>query len=281
MKPSLDSRIRNAYDRLPAGEQRLADVLLESIGELAAYSATELAGRAGISKATAARLFRRLGYADFTELRQQAREGITWGSPLQALGETSPKTKGNLGVHLAQDIKNLTRTIEGLRSDTVDDSIRLLAGARRIVVVGFRNNYALAHYARGLLVHAKLDVLLLPVGGLTVAEDMAGLTERDVMLALGFRRRLPVLGRLLRTARKAGVRTILLTESGTRDTADVVLRCQNAGASLFDSYVAPLSLLNYLCGGVVLAMGGKGRDRLAAIEALHNDLGDFAAADGI
>lgn len=281
MKPSLDSRIQNAYDRLPAGEKRLADILLESIGELAAYSATELAGRAGVSKATAARLFRRLGYADFIELRQQAREGITWGSPLQALGETSSKTKGNLGAHLAQDIKNLTRTIEALRSDTVSEAIRLLTGARRIVVVGFRNNYALAHYARGLLVHAKPDVLLLPVGGLTVAEDMAGLTERDVMLALGFRRRLPVLSRLLRTARKAGVRTILLTEPGTRDAADVVLRCQSTGASLFDSYVAPLSFLNYLCGGVVLAMGSKGRTRLAAIEALHNDLGDFAAADGI
>ena len=281
MKTSLDSRIQGAYDRLPAGEKRLADILLASIGELAAYSATELAERAGVSKATAARLFRRLGYANFNELRQQAREGITWGSPLQALGETPPKAKGTLGVHLAQDIKNLTRTIEGLRSDTTRKAIRLLTGARRIVVVGFRNNYALAHYARGLLIHTKPDVLLLPVGGLTVAEDMAGLTERDVMLALGFRRRLPVLSRLLRSARKTGVRTILLTEPGTRDTADVVLHCQSVGASLFDSYVAPLSLLNYLCSGVVLAMGGKGRTRLAAIEALHNDLGDFAASDGI
>ena len=69
----LVHRIRETYDALPLGERKLAELILEMRGDLAAYSATELAARSGVSKATAARLVRRLGYADFHEMRQQAR----------------------------------------------------------------------------------------------------------------------------------------------------------------------------------------------------------------
>jgi DNA-binding MurR/RpiR family transcriptional regulator len=277
MSTPLDTRIIDLYERLPAGERRLADVLMESIGELAAYSATELAARAGVSKATAARLFRRLGYADFGELRQQARAGLNWGSPLQALDEAQSPAEGNLGVHLAQEIRNLTRTLEALRSDQVQQAVELLAGARRIWVVGFRNSYALAHYARGLLVQVKPDVRLLPVGGLTVTEDLASLADDDALLAIGFRRRPPVFGRILRAATAAGCHTVLLSEPVATDLppADVTLRCQSRGASLFDSYVAPMSVLNFLCSGVALALGDRGRERLSEIEKLHDVFGDF------
>ena len=71
----MEQTIRTSYDRLPVGERKLADVVLEMRGELAGYSATELAESAGVSKATASRLVRRLGFSDYQEMRQQARAG--------------------------------------------------------------------------------------------------------------------------------------------------------------------------------------------------------------
>ena len=61
--PSLTARIRDRYGDLSPMERRLADVILACPGELSGYSATELAGRAGVSKMTVSRLVRRLGYA--------------------------------------------------------------------------------------------------------------------------------------------------------------------------------------------------------------------------
>jgi DNA-binding MurR/RpiR family transcriptional regulator len=209
MPALIETRIHGLYADLPARERKLADVLLEMQPELAAYSATELAARAGVSKATAARLFRRLGYADFNEMRQLARAEQQAGSPLAALGESDPSRR-SLAAHLAQDVQNLTRTLEGLDPEAVATAVQILVDARRLFVVGFRNNHALALYARGLLAQLKPDVHLLPQGGYTLAEDLASLGASDAVLGLGFRRRLPLMRDVLRAAAAAKVRSVML-----------------------------------------------------------------------
>ena len=152
--PAMDPlvhRIRETYEALPHGERKLAELILEMRGDLAAYSATELAARSGVSKATAARLVRRLGYADFHEMRQQARNHYHNGSPLAELSNTLG-LEATLAQHLAHDVAGLTRTIETIPAGDVQAAVDILAGAQRVIVVGFRNSYAPAFYARELLV---------------------------------------------------------------------------------------------------------------------------------
>ncbi|MGR3781765.1 MAG: MurR/RpiR family transcriptional regulator, partial [Albimonas sp.] len=71
----IGQRILAAYDDMPRGERRLADLLLEDLGALRHENAGSLAERAGVSKATAARLFRRLGYAGYKAAQREARAG--------------------------------------------------------------------------------------------------------------------------------------------------------------------------------------------------------------
>jgi DNA-binding MurR/RpiR family transcriptional regulator len=278
MPAPLESRIHGLYSELPARERRLADVLLEMQPVLAAYSATELAARAGVSKATAARLVRRLGYADFSEMRQLARAGQQAGSPLAVLGESDPSCR-SLADHLAQDVQNLVRTLEGLDAEAVSTAVRILVGARRLFVIGLRNNHALALYARGLLAQLKPDVHLLPQGGYTLAEDLASLGAGDALLALGFRRHVPLIRDVLRAAVEAKAESVLLADPGVDECspyASVTLRCYSRAASLFDSYAPAMSLLNYLCSSVALGLGADAEARLGHIEQLHAALGDFA-----
>jgi len=275
--PPVDVRILDLYDRLSATERRLADTVLACQGDLASYSATELAGRAGVSKATAARFFRRLGYRDFTEARLQARSQRGWGSPLfQLAGVSDPARKaGNFGLHLTQDLQNITRTLEGLRSDAVGEAIDRLSQAPHLWVAGFRNSYALAHYARGLLIQVKPDVRLLPVGGQSLAEDLASVEPGDALLLIAFRRRPVLLRDLVAATQRAGATTILITDPSaavTANLAPVVLRCHNRGIALFDSYAAAVSLLTFLCAAVGLRLGRESADRLERIESLHRDL---------
>jgi DNA-binding MurR/RpiR family transcriptional regulator len=273
----LVHRIRETYDALPLGERKLAELILEMRGDLAAYSATELAARSGVSKATAARLVRRLGYADFHEMRQQARTHYHNGSPLAELSNTLG-LEATLAQHLAHDVAGLTRTIETIPAGDVQAAVDILAAAQRVIVVGFRNSYAPAFYARELLVQVRPHVILLPVSGQTVSEELSDLGRGDAILAFGFRRRPPVLGRILRIAAAAKARTVLLGDSSlgkVGKSAKVVFRCFSHGARLFDSYVAAMSLVNYLGSGVALALGASAQERLRRIESLHEEFSDL------
>ncbi len=277
MIQSLEQTIRAHYDRLPDGERKLADVVLDMRCELAGYSATELAESAGVSKATASRLVRRLGFTDYQELRQQARAGAGSGSPLAEVARAREK-KGTLGHHLDHDTACLTYTLEGISADLARSAVGILAKADRIWVVGFRNSYALALYARELLVQVKPDVRLLPAPGQTVAEELSALVEGDAVLMLGFRRRPEGFAKILGAAAQAKARVVLVGDPSLGDIdqhADVAFRCLSRGSGLFDTYVAPVSLLNYLCSGVALELGEAAQKRLQRSEQLHEQFGDF------
>lgn len=275
---SVAQSIRAQYDQLPLGERKIADILLEIQGEMASYSATELAARAGVSKATATRLVRRLGFDDYLQMRQQARESGRSGSPLAALPGLSGQS-GRLGAHLEHDVTCLVQTLEGMSADHVRRAIEILTAAHRIWVIGFRNSHVLARYAHELLVQVKPDVRLLPAPGQTLAEELSALHDRDAVLVLGFRRRPPILARVLRAASRAGAPVVLLADpsigGGEELLAQVTLRCFSRGASLFDSYVAPISLLNYLCAGVATALDESAQARLRRTEQLHEELAEL------
>ena len=81
----IDQRILDCYEKMPRQEKKLADVLLERRLEFASYSSAELADMAAVSPATAARLFRRLGYANYEEARRMNRAVGQWGGPLEIL----------------------------------------------------------------------------------------------------------------------------------------------------------------------------------------------------
>jgi DNA-binding MurR/RpiR family transcriptional regulator len=66
---TLSQRILDSYDDLTRRERRLADLLIEDGNTVALKSATDISTEAGVSKATTARFFRRLGYPSFRAAR--------------------------------------------------------------------------------------------------------------------------------------------------------------------------------------------------------------------
>jgi DNA-binding MurR/RpiR family transcriptional regulator len=279
MKP-LDARILDIYDGLTPLERRLADVVLEHQRELASYSATELAVQADVSKATAARLFKRLGYSSYNDARQQSRALRRWGSPLSLLEglEHFDDSQPSIVTHLQNDIANLTRTFGALRPDAIGQVVDMLVHADRIWVIGFRASHELAELAAFWLKHLKYSVSLLPSGWMTFAEDVIDMRAGDAVLAIGFRRRPRMFRALLQNARDVGANVILVTDlsaSAAARLAHVVLRCHSRPSGVFDSYVAAISLLNYVLAALALREGATVRTRLQHIENLHDKLDAF------
>jgi DNA-binding MurR/RpiR family transcriptional regulator len=281
-KPSdIESRILTDYGTMSRSERLLADAILAEPVGISQYSASELAERAGVSKATAARFFRRLGYANYKAARVAARENRHWGSPLDALTQlTAPlEARGNLGVHLANDVTNLTRTGESIDPAQVNLAVRALAKAPRLFVMGFRNSYSLASYAFGVINTIRPNTLMLTPGNPDLVELLADLGPEDTLFAVGFRRRPLMLRHLMSIARERKATTILLSDtdkSKSAKLANVVLVCENRGAYLFDSYVAGTSMINFLCSALAMELGAAAWHRLEEIEKLHESMDDLA-----
>lgn len=277
----MQERILEMQHEFTESEQRLAEVVLVHMSTLAAYSATELAKMAGVSKATAGRFFRRLGYESFNDARSQQRDAGDKGSPLFALAGIEPSqvvAEDSLRAHLSDDLQNLANTFERLDPADLKKATLSLQKGRRIFIAGFRNGRVLAQYAWALLTQLRDGVHLVPGAGLNLAEDLADLDKGDVLLVMDFRRRVALLRPMVEQANQVGAQVIVLTDPSATELparADVILRCVNKGAGIFDSYIAAMSVINHLCTSLGLAMGSAARRRLARIEALHDHYGDL------
>ena len=277
---ALESRIHACYEGLPGSEARVADVLLNHPGRLATHSATELAADAGVSKAAVTRLIQRLGYDSHATARNEARLAREWGAPLYLQPE-APPGDGRRAVYaqyVVADQRSLAHTLHGLDEDALDGSVLALAGARRVVVLGFRNSAWLALYARIQLGLLRPAVDLAPLPSQTLSESLVGLGRGDVILAVGMRRRVPSFAAAIQAARDEGVRIVLLTDpTGAADVpgADWTLGCHCRGASMFDTYVAAVSVINFLCGQVAAQLGTAALQRLQGVEQWHGRLGDM------
>ena len=278
----LRELILESYEGLLPSERKLADAVMQHQTNLASYSATELAQFAGVSKTTAARFFRRLGYASFSQFRSHVRANPPAASPLFKF-EDLVKFGGNgsgLERHFSIDAQNLATTLQNLNHDDIKAAVAALRRAQRVWIVGYRNGYATAFYAHALFSQSRPNVLLLNDAAAKIADLVADVGENDVLFVIDFRRRTKLLGQVVGVAREAGATIVLLTHAPVSPIArpgDVILGCATAGSAVFDSYVAPTSIVNLLGASLVAQMRAKARERMESIERIHEALADLEA----
>ena len=160
MASRLILRIQERSARLTLSEKKIAQILLQNQNLVETHTATELAAKAGVSKATTARFFRSLGYADFEEVRLQAREERNRREPYTDV-ESIPQTATfgrTISDHLELELRNLTRTFEELRSDLLPDLAQIMEEAPRVWFVGFGDEQGLARLGRSLFARLRHGV---------------------------------------------------------------------------------------------------------------------------
>ncbi|MDD2926620.1 MurR/RpiR family transcriptional regulator [Rhodoferax sp.] len=274
---ALRERIQAQYQALSLVDRKLADVLLTHEKDLLVYSATELAALAGVSKASAARFFKRLGFADFQAFRQHQRQGTPQPSPLSRVAQQGTRPSP-LQQHMAQDAQQLQALADAVTDTSVQQAARLLVGARRVWVVGYRNGYMAAFYAQALLSQLRTEVHLLNQGAGEDAELLADIQRGDVLLAMDFRRRTRRLSQVVGIVCDAGAALVLVSDarvSALAARAQALFICPPQGEAIFNSYVGAISLINYLATTALAQVPKKARARMAAIEQVHAQLDDL------
>jgi DNA-binding MurR/RpiR family transcriptional regulator len=274
---TIGQRIDRRYASLSPQEQRAADVVLDRLDDLAVYSASEIAALSGVSKATVSRLFRRLGYTDFAQVRTQARALRSLGSPLGGPGPEAD-ADGWLAAHLAAERDNLERTARGLTADQLEGAALLVARAGQVAVLGRRNSYPVALHLRQQLAQVRGRVQLLPVPGQSVGEELADLGPQDAAVIVGFRRRPRGFAATVRALAAREVPVVLIGDASLapwRDTATHWLCAPVDSPSAFDSYASAMFLVNILVTATLAQQTRQGRTRVSRITALYEELDEL------
>lgn len=272
----IGQRLLAAYADMPRGERRLADLLLEDVEIVRHSTAGELAERAGVSKATAARLFARLGYPGYRAAQRDAREGRALAQAVEAETEAFSAPL-NLSDHLDREVKQLVRTLQLVRSDEVDEAARHLRDGDKLWIAGFGEDYALVHFARSQLIRLRTEIRVIPIAGFPIPDEFASIAADDTVLALQVGRRTNMLRNIIGSAARAGAKVVLITNSvsaGDKSMADVILRGRSTAGGQSGSMTTTVSLLTYLFGRLAARIGADANRRVRAIEKIDAEWGD-------
>lgn len=278
MSTRLSLRIQERFDDLSPSERKLAQLLLERQNDVLTYSATEMADLAGVSKATAARLFRSLGYADFNEVRQQAREERNRTAPFQTLpsAEVLPLGARSIGAHLQAELAALTRTFEDLRSDRLTAAAELLAEAPKLWTLGLGVDDGLARLARSQFARIRPNVHQLGVDPGGWGEVLAMTGPRDAMLLFSAERRPKLLAPILAHARTTRIQLVAVTDlSGAlwaRRWAQLVFACHGGAGGALTTMSSTLKLL---VATTAARLGRAATQRIELIAEIHEELDDL------
>ena len=270
--------IQERFDSLTPSEQKLATLLLDRPDEILTFSATELAGLAGVSKATAARFFRSLGYTDFNDVRLQARDERNRTGPVQQVPMPIEPAKGaaTLPFHLQVEMANLTRTFEELRSDLLADATEQLASAQRVWILGLGAEAGLAHHARVLLARARPSVQAVSENVGTWAEELASAGPSDAMLVIALRPWPKIITAVLDFARTTRLDTVVLTDptnaARARRHGATALVCQISTPGRETSQTAVLSMLQLITATLTAKLGMPALRRRDLIADLREEL---------
>lgn len=273
----LDERLKSHYPQLSPQEQRVGDFVFDHFDDLISYNSAELARLSGVSKATVSRLFKRLGYEKYKDMRDELRTLRQSGMPLT---DNRDAVQGNtlLARHYKQEMANLTQWVNGIDAVQFGEVVAQLARGKRVFIVGLRNAYPVALHFRQQLLQARGNVQVLPQPGQTLAEELVEVTQEDMVVVLAFRRRPRIIKPLLQQLQQNTIPTLVMCEPQAQAVIALArwqLCAPLDSVSAFDSYASANSLINLLANAVLHELLSEGRQRIHHIADLYGHLDEL------
>ena len=204
-----------AFAGLAPKQQRVARFMASNEALIAFTSAAEVARRLEVDPATVVRLARALGYEGYPDLQRHIRVRIPHHYPsIEAAGDglddeaATPHERA-----IMQGQRNLLQTLDVTTADQIDAVVQMIAQARRVLIFG-------SGVASGLVVFLASSLQTMGVAaqdetaeGLRVAQALALLDERDLVIGVGFYRYVRQTVRALAQAQESGVPCVAITDS--------------------------------------------------------------------
>lgn len=273
--------------RLTPAQRRIMKYIVDHYDEAIFLTASQLAGKVGVSEATVVRLAQALGFDGYPGMQKKFRQGLRSRlSTVTRLEHTVDHVRkmGDVVVKVLQeDIQNLSQTLRDLPLEIFERAVADLQLAKRIFVVGLRGSHApalsLTTYLRFL---GKQAHLLVPGHG-EMWDILQGLGRSDLVVGISFPRYTQITLEVLQHARKKRARVGAITDSPLSPLARhahwvLIAHCHLD--SFIESFTAVTSLINALLTGMSIQDPEKTLRILRQREALWEEKGVYVTNPG-
>lgn len=283
----LLTRIDMKMNGFSKGQKRIALYIVEHYDKAAFMTASKLGETVGVSESTVVRFATEIGYDGYPKLQQAMQEMIRDKlTSVQRIEVTSTRIgeEDVLTSILNQDIDKIRRTIEETDHEAFISAVEHIVKAKRIYIFGVRSTASLAHFLGYYLELMFDNVRIITTTSHTQTyEQMFRISEDDVFIGISFPRYSNMAVDAMRFARGRGADVIAVTDSMISPlvaNADQVLLARSDMASIVDSLVAPMSLMNALVVAAVLKRKQEVVDTFKQLEEVWNSQDIYANNSG-
>lgn len=257
-------RLNHSGRKLSKGHRRIAQYIVEHYDKAVFMTASRLGESVGVSESTVVRFAAVLGYEGYPQLQRALQELVSHRLTAVQRFEMSSEIDPNavLRTVLKSDMQNIRATVEELDNHAFEEGVKRILNAKEIYVIGLRSAAPLAQFLGYYLNYIFDRVHLVSSAATDVFEEIARISEADVVIGISFPRYSTRTVEAMRFARSCGAQVISITDgpmSPLHEVSDVYLNACTDMASFVDSLAAPMSVINAL----VVSLGLHRKEELS------------------
>lgn len=284
MVSNLLVRIDMSRDSFSKGQRRIANFIEEHYDEAAFMTAAKLGEIVGVSESTVVRFATEIGYSGYPNLQKAMQEMIRDKlTSIQRIEVTTGRIgdKDVLDSVLNQDIDKIKRTIEEISREDFERAVDAIINAEHIYIFGVKSaSYIASFFGYYLDLMFGNVIMLNTTSKTTNYEKLFRITEKDVMIGISFPRYSTMAVDAMTFAQERGAHVVAITDSMVSplvSTADSILIARSDIASIVDSLVAPLSLINALIVAMVIKRKDEVKETFSKLEQVWFDHSIYAS----
>lgn len=274
----LRNRINEKYKSMSKGQKLLASYITDNYDRAAFLTAAKLGEMVGVSESTVVRFATNLGYKGYPEFQSEMAAMVR--DKLNSIQQTDSifdriSQSNLLETVLQKDADNIHSTLEEIDQNVFELAVETILNADNIYIIGIRSCAPLAGFL-GFYLNLIFDKvhLLNTNSSSEVFEQMMRISNRDVIIGISFPRYSMRTLKAMEFANNRNAKVITLTDS-VHSPMNLYSSCnliaKSTMASIVDSLVAPLSVINALIVALCMRKRKEVSDTLEMLEEIWEE----------
>ncbi len=274
----LTSRINECYGSLSKGQKILATYITDNYDKAVFLTAAKMGQVVGVSESTVVRFATHLGYKGYPEFQKALEEMVRNKlNSIQRMEVTYGRISQShiLETVLQSDQEKIKDTLEHIDEHAFELAVDTIIKAKHIYIVGIRSCAPLAAFMAFYFNLMFENVTLLQTNNSSeLFEQMVRISKDDVIIGISFPRYSMHTLKAMEFANNRNAKVITLTDSvhspmNLYSSCNLIARSDMA--SIVDSLVAPLSVINALIVALCMKKQGEVAKTLETLEDIWNE----------
>ena len=274
----LLNRINSKYSAMSKGQKLLAAYITDNYDKAVFLTAAKMGETVGVSESTVVRFAMNLGYKGYPEFQKALEELVRNKlNSVQRMEVTYGRISQSkiLESVLQSDADKLKTTLEKIDHNAFELAVDTILEAKNIYVVGIRSCAPLASFLSFYLNLMFDNVRLLHTNSSSeIFEQMVRIDENDVIIGISFPRYSMRTLKALEFANNRNAKVITITDS-VHSPMNLYSSCNLIAdsdmASIVDSLVAPLSVINALIVALCMKKQKEVAQTLTTLEEIWDE----------